>query len=376
MKWLAIFLSLGCLSSFCAAQYGEPILLVHAQELGWKELSPNPSEKSDVDPGMDARTVTFDHAGNVYIGFLRLNDSKLLERGETTLQFRIVQMNILTGKAEKTLDLPTRSRRRYSMYVTANDLVLGLANDSLQDISGMREDGTVSKLPDAQDWYGISQSVSRKTLLIRSGFSLPKSYLVFDTQSLNIEKRCIETRRRDFYFSIADSSAISTTTGSNAPHGVVRRGPLCGEHQIIRDLPKRFPWVWALGETRYLLSEDSRLEVASDDRGELFHYSLPKNERFQQSNLRFSENGERAAIRVETYRGSPDSLINREVRGPQALRIQVYSLSGPNEIQSISVQSSAASRWANGNWPDFDLSPDGKQLAVFNNGTLRVYALP
>jgi hypothetical protein len=114
-----------------------------------------------------------------------------------------------------------------------------------------------------------------------------------------------------------------------------------------------------------------RVKVVSSDGRVVFQSANRKHEYAGGlwNPTRSNERGTRIAVDIVTLRGRNNTL---DISGhPTARRIAVYDIKLQKEVASIPVGVKDRDPFEFG----FDLSPDGRQLAILENGTLKVIDL-
>ncbi|MGD0617270.1 MAG: hypothetical protein ABSB67_06380 [Bryobacteraceae bacterium] len=261
------------ISTSCVAQLPNPSIEIQLDKFGWAQLI-EVETAAEYEWGIDARRVVFDGAGHVYVGFNVLDSEKLATRESNHLLFRVVEFDVHTGSAERTLDFPTHNKRRNSIYVSAKDTLLVAADDRLRVASS---GGESFALLTPGHGYFIRQSVSGKTLLVTDHHGRYDDTFL-DPDNLEIRTRCVG--RNEGIASISDASQFFEHEIRYTPSFAILRGPFCERASTIgTPVPvERVPELHAVDELKYILVWPTRVEVADADRGELSRYATARHE--------------------------------------------------------------------------------------------------
>jgi len=178
-----------------------------------------------------------------------------------------------------------------------------------------------------------------------------------------------EERIQNYPQSITDEFAYFSNDGK------VYRWPLCDyAHRI--ELPVHIYGRWTVLNDKVFVAnphnasrDQSGLEVISSEGLVKFRLAMIKHESVDTLwvPIRSSQRGDRIAVDVPTLRGGSRALdISDHVT---SRRIAVYDIESGKEMASIQVKPKCRYRY------EFDLSPDGKRLAILEDDTVKVVDL-
>ncbi len=396
--WAAAVTMLMCSLPLQGQSIGK-VSVFNLRDYGWE--TPELIRPHELDTA-GRRSIVIDHKGRVLVGFVVQARSGLVAREQPALAYRIVSF-MADGNTEILPTLPTNGWRTNSIYLSARDNIIVRANDSLQIL----ELGTDAALRRGGSWKAIErcaagcriwQSPSRQTLLLRRRQANPPLTFTNTSAEPPSVKRCgtdepivgsVEDRifqndpqaiTDDFaYHSIQLKSDVedyfSHNTSVAGTH--VYRWPLCDfEHRVL--LPRILNPDFAVLNDRFLVtkvdSSDKKgiakeLDVISTDGHIKFSQELAKHESWDNFlvPIRSDEQGDRIAADILTVRGGNRTLdISGHVT---ARRIAVYDIEAGEEVASIPVEAKHRYRY------EFDLSPDGKHLAILEDATVKLVDL-
>ena len=350
---------------------------------GWE--APDPIHPGEIDPAA-RRSIVIDHERRVLVGFVIRERSGLVTRDRPALTFRIVRFSP-DGRSDLSLSLPTNGWRTNSVYLSATDQIIARANDTLQWLEPDADPTHAAK-----DFWRViapcglrcrvTQSPSRRTLLLDTWDVDPPLTLI-DTAQLAAARGCarggypINSITDQLAYSTLQSRAdvydyFSHKTPVAGAH--IYRWPLCDyEHRVA--MPWRIQGRYTvLNDELFIANVDAKairdigrdLEVISSDGQVKFRQLLAKHEYWGNffAPIRSSERGDRIAVDIMTVRGGNKKLdISSHMT---ARRIAVFDIEAGKELASVSVNPNHRYRF------EFDLSPDGRRLAILEDDTVKV----
>jgi hypothetical protein len=366
-KWNVWILlaTLACTAQFASAQSPTGnIVVLKLRTFGWE-----PPESR----GIDTPSIAIDHKDRVLVGFTVRERNGLVTRNQPSLSFHIVRFSP-DGKADLSLSLPTNAAGRTGIYLSDTDQIIARANNSLQllqEDEGNPQGGIWEILAPCTARGHVTQSHSRQTLHLYTEDADPPVTLIRLSQQPGLQScgkahqfiKSVEDSIQNFPQSITDEYAYFSLDGD--PY----RWPHCDyEHRV--QLPLRVPGRWVV-LTNELFALDTRtgVEVISSSGHVRFRPDMAKHESADSlwEPIRASERGDRIAVHVRTLRGGNRTLdIGSHVT---ARRIAVYDVEAGKEVASIPASVKYHYRFA------FDLSPDGRRLAILEDDVVRVVDL-
>ncbi len=353
---------------FLQAQSVANISVLNLREYGWE--APEPHRHS-----ADRPSIAIDRQNRVVVGFTVQERAGLVTRAQPSLALRLIRF-LADGKPDLSLSLPTNAAGRTAVYLSDSDQIIARANDSLQ----LPEESKTNP----QEWIWktvapcaerclIEQSNSRHTLLLYTAEADPVTLIRLSQEPES--KQCgnsprlieiAEDKIQNYPQAITDTFAyFSGQTRRLEPF--TYRWPLCDYEHRTEIRPPLRGRITVLGDETFATGEKD-LEVVSAEHI-LFRQSMAKHESWDNFwvPIRSSERGDRIAVDILTTRGGNRTLdISSHVT---ARRIAVYDIDAGKEVASIPVK--ATHRYSY----EFDLSPDGKRLAILEDDKVSVVHL-
>jgi hypothetical protein len=369
-----------CSGQFLAAQAPTvKIAVLNLRDHGWQP--PDPLQPHEVDT-VERRSIAIDHLGRVLVGFAVRERSGLVTREQPAFSLHVVRL-LPDGKMDLSLSLDANGWRNNSIYLSDRDQIIVRANDSLQLLqadSGQASTGnTLGKTIAPCGWNcRITQSPSRRTLLL---YDVEPLLTLIDTSRLPIVKRCAKPRYETD--SITDNFAYFSEQTPRLEISTYR-WPLC-DYEHRAELPFQIRGRYTvLNDQSFVANGDalvanaptkpdrdanSNLEVISFDGHVKFRQHMPKHEHWDNFwvPIRSSERGDRIAVDILTTRGGNRTLdISSHVT---ARRIAVFDIEAGKELASVPVNPAHRYRF------EFDLSQDGRRIAILEDDAVKVVDL-
>ena len=324
-------------------------------------------------------SIAIDRNGRVVVGFTVGERKGLVTRSHPSLSFRVLRFQP-DGKTDLSLSLPTNVSGRTGIYLSQDDRIIVRANDSLQLLT------TDERTPEGVAWKilapcsrrcHVEQSASRQTLFLFSEDADPPLTIIrFSEQP--VAKQCGKARKTiDSNDSIQNYPQSITDEFAYFFGEMEYRWPFCDyEHRFKMNLQLQGR-VSAMSDNRFVVNtsslrpaiSDVDLKVVSLDGSVKFKVSLPKHESADSLwvPIRSSEQADTIAVDIFTMRGGNRAL---DLSGHlTARRIAVYDVIAGRELASIAVKPKHDYSF------EFDLSPDGRRLAILEDDTARVVNL-
>lgn len=373
-KWnvwtvLAIIVWIAQLSS--AQSPANNVVVIKLRTYGWEPPQPR---------GIDSPSpsIAIDHKDRVLVGFTVRERNGLVTRDQPSLSLHIMRF-APDGKADLSLSLPTNAAGRTGIYLSDTDQIIARANNNIQLLQadeGNSQGGVWKILAPCTARCIVEQSHSRHTLHLYTENADPPVTLIRLSQQPALQScgkahqfiKSPEDAIQNFPQSITDE--FSYFAGSEGLELFTYRWPLC-DYQHRVELPLRISSRWmVLNDKRFILDTgDTGVEVISSDGHVRFRSTLAKHESADSfwEPIRASDGGNRIAAHILTLRGGNRRLdISSHIT---ARRIAVYDIEAGKEIVSIPASVKYHYRFA------FDLSPDGRRLAIWEDDAVRVVDL-
>lgn len=365
IKW-CVSVAIVCLCPYVYAQSQTlKITKIKLQDYGWQ---PVPNRRELFGHHAPTPNLSLDHEDRVLVGFTVRESDALAAREHTERSFHILRFTP-NGNVDISLVLSTDSWYTNGFYLNSDDQISARANGTLQWISkdvSNGQSGSWQTLAPCPDNCAITQSFSRQTLILRvnplAGSRDASAYTIVDASSS--PPRIVRTCSQMASMQITDKFAYRMHYDRDDDLTV--RFPFC-EVDHYEDFP-----MWGRGGG-YVLNDDTLLKVGSTGANLLGHdgrakfsKEMPKHDSIDPYKIATDERYDRFAFMVNTERGAHPHL---DIGGHLvARRVVVLDATG-KELASIPTDTPYH--------PDsnFALSPDGRRLAIVDQGVLTVVEL-
>ena len=328
-----------------------------------------------------------DSRGRVVIGYPAHEEAELATRGNPKLLFHILRFTP-AGKLDFSISVPTDNIPHNAVYLDSQDHIFAVANGMLQMLTGdddqTRAEQRSWKSVTSCSWFSqgcrIEQSPTRQRLFITrclggNPFCEKPDFTVYDTASPEpkIDEKCIRLGGR-----ITDK--FRYLSGWDKGY-YTRRYPLCSSAPEAR-LPVLDDVCDVLDDNLLVIcgSKDKKEEIGViTAQGETkFRLRLPKSDA-PPANIDYvkgDSSGGRFAIVIDTQHGGSSAL---DISGHlTARKVAVYNSQSGAELATVSVYPPVPHYGvALAIVPGFtfDISPDGRTLAVLSEGVLTIRKL-
>ncbi len=363
-----------CATSIHAQSAGRTV--IDLRTYGWQAPDQTQKHHPRVVP-----SVVVDHKGRVVIAYTVRSRTGLVTRDVPSLDLQILRFSP-DGKLDLSLSLPTTLTGGTGLYLSDADQIMAKANGDLHWFEPGVPDEGKGNWKVLVDCHAQWQSHSRRTMLIYFPKSAPPLEVIHFGPRLETT-RCgtagpfgsPQEKIQNMPQSITDE--FGYFHGLEAGRGFFTdRWPLCHYEQRV-ELPIRVVAnLTAVNDDAFVAvvrathNHHSDQEVFSSDGQVRFRTHLEKHEtcdsfrNFPQA----SERGDFVAADIVTIRGENWTLdIGGQV---VARRIAVYEVNAGKEVGSFPANPKFIYRSA------FALSPDGRTVAVLEDGKLTVWSVP
>jgi len=348
------------------------ITQIRLQDYGWQPVPYRPTRFGH--PLLTAN-LWLDHDDRVLVGFTLRESDALATREHPQRSFHILRFTT-EGKTDLALSLPTDSWYSSGFYLSPNDEILARANGKLQYYSkneNQAQSEAWQVLATCPENCRIYQSFSQRTLILKVGplvgsHDPPVVFTILDASSVppRILRACSEMASTH----ITDKFAYRLNYDRDDDLTV--RFPFC-DKEHYEDLP-----MWGRGGWRFVLNDETILKLGAAKGGQFgadlvgaegqvrFSKEMPKHDSIDPNKIATDERYDRFAFIVNTERGAHPSL---DIGGHLiARRIVVLDGTG-KELASIPTETNY---YMDSN---FALSPDGRRLAILDEGVVTVVEL-
>ncbi len=343
--------------------------------------------------------VAVDEQGHVYVG-LPIWASGAAPRSAvrgTGDKLRVLVLNATgKGKVERKLDFPTESLSRLDLRLAGDETLLVVANDKLMRIGADGRSTAESALPNLEKeyeaWY-LESSTTGRTVRVRLN---DKVAMLVDAQTLTVLRRCQEPNWVDDTGAMTDDlelTSVVETTQPDLTYGLERE-TFCEKRERLRQFGNIDFVPSVLDDDRFLAIGTSVITLRKMTGETLWSSKAPAGRmlQFGQGEDRLSRDGRRVAVRLsrgvvyhEPTRwdepGAPGKIIQEvQFTRPRTRTIEVEDSIGVWDVATgrlvgmVPVQFDDEPRYFKQN-SSFALSPDGRLLAVLQDGLLVVWKM-
>jgi len=347
------------------------ITKIKLQDYGWQSIPYRPARFGH--PPLTP-SLWLDHDDRVVVGFTLRESDALATREHPQRSFHILRFTA-EGKADLAVALPTDSWYANGFYLSPDDQILARANGKLQYYSKNENQSQAEAwqvLAACPENCSIRQSFSRRTLII--GVRPP-----------------VGSRDAAIVYTILDASSspprILRTCSQMASMQITDKFAYRGAYDRDDDLTVRFPFCdvehyedfpkWGKGPP-YVLNDETILKMGGTQGGRFgvelvgadgrskFSIEMPKHDSIDSSKVASDERYDRFAFMVDTEHGAHPNL---DIGGHLvARRVVVLDATG-KELASIPTETHYQMD------SNFTLSPDGRRLAILDEGVVTVVEL-
>jgi hypothetical protein len=346
--------------------------------------------------------VAVDEQGRIYVGlpiWASGSAPKSAARGQGD-KLRVLVVNARRkGEIERTMDFPTRSLDRLDLRLAADGTLLLVADDKLMRLGRDGRPTAEMPLPNTQKeyepWY-LQSSTTGRTVRVRFNY---KNSMLVDTQTLTVLKRCEELNDLNDLGGMPDDLELASAVETTQPtltYGLEQE-VFCEAKQRLRQFGD-IDFVPSIVDGRRFLAITSKTIALRKLSGEtVWTSSAPPGRVLQkeEGEDRLSRDASRVAVRVlrqVQYRepvrwdgsGAPAKAF-REVqfrpsqsRGERTIEVEdsivVWDVASGRLLGQVQVQGPMEGRNFKAN-SSFALSPNGRLLAVLQDGLLIVWKL-
>ena len=327
--------------------------------------------------------VAVDGKGRVYVGlpiWASGDAPKSAARGQGD-KLRVLVLNAGgKGEVERTMDFPTKSLDRLDLRLAADGTLLVVADDKLMRVGGDGRPTVEMALPNAQKefepWY-LQSSTTGHTLRVRLNW---KSSLLVDAEKLTVLKQCQEANDLNDIGEMTDDLEVMSqveTTQPTLTYGLEREA-FCEKRERLGQFGD-IDFVPAVVDDGRFLAISRETIALRKLSGETVWTSkapagrvLPKEE----GEERLSRDGSRVAVRVlrPVQYQRLESMAQRTVEVED--QIAVWDVASGRLVGQVPVQAQGSVRDLYSKAKaSFALSPDGRLLAVLQDGVLILWKM-
>jgi hypothetical protein len=337
-------------------------------------------------------TLAIDSAGYVYVGLPIWASGyapKNPVRG-TGDKFRVLAVNVASGgKVERTMDFPSESLDRLALHLADDGTLLVFANDALMRVGSNGRPTAQLAVPNEQkqvDNWDVDISTTGGTLRLRLN---NQHTIVVNAKTLAVEKQCQEKEEEDDTGTMTDDlelSSRSTGTSPNPSNGLERE-TFCEKGSILSSFGKINFVPAIVSDNQFLAIEEGSMALrklsgetvwTSNPPAPLLfdtregRYEVNRDSGTYEGRYELSRDGSRVTIqllRVAQYQ-PPETQETRPMQVEDS--VGVWDVATGRLVGEVPLLGHTTDRFFN---PDSKtaVSPDGKLLAVLEEGVLTVW---
>jgi hypothetical protein len=339
--------------------------------------------------------VAVDGDGRVYVGLPIWASGaapKSAARGVGD-KLRVLVLNAgVKGAVERTMDFPTRSLDRLDLRLAADGALLLVANDKLMRVGADGQPTAELALPNTQKeyepWY-LESSTTGHTVRVRFNY---KTSMLVDTQTLTVLKRCLESDDLNDTGGMTDDLELAShveTTEPNVTYGLERE-VFCEKRERLRQFGDITFSPSVVDDERFLAIGKETIALRKLSGETLWTRTAPAGRMLNENRL--SRDGSRVAVRLlrsVLYHepvnwdndGSPAKIFEQvQFARPRTREVDVedsitvWEVATGRLVGQAPVQREAGDGYFRPN-SSFALSPDGRLLAVLQDGVLILWKM-
>jgi len=325
--------------------------------------------------------VVLDGQGHVYVGLpiWASGDAPKSAARVHGDELEVLVLNAGNGELQRTLHFPTKSLDRLDLRLAADGAPLVVANDKLMRLDGNGRPSAELALPNEQKeyepWY-LQSSTTGRTIRVRINY---KSTMLVDAQTLKVLKRCQEASDSDDFGTMTDDLELLSEVESAPPN--LKYGL---ERETFCEKRERLLLFGDIGFVPSVVDAGRFLAIGRDTialrklSGETVWTSKAPAGRVLQNGQgedRLSRDGSRVAVKVlrPVEHRKPESLHSDTVEVEDQIAVWDVATGRLAGQAPIQADDSASMFYKAGS--AFALSPDGRLLAVLQDGLLVVWKL-
>ncbi len=323
--------------------------------------------------------LAIDSAGYVYVGlpiWASGDAPKNPVRG-TGDKFRVLAVNVASGgKVERTMDFPSKSLDRLALHLADDGTLLVFANDALMRVGSNGRPTAQLAVPNEQkrfDVWDVDISTTGRTLRLR----LNNQHTIFvNAKTLAVEKQCQENEEDYDTGTMTDDLELSSSSTGKSPDTALgleqktfcEKGSILGSFGKISFVPE------IVSNEQFLAVEEGSMALRELS-GETVWTSNPPAPLIldtYEGRDELSHDGSRVAIqlmRVAQYQ--PPETIQTTPRKVED-SVGVWDVATGRLVGEVPMLGHTTNRFFNP-VSQIAVSPDGKLLAVLEDGMLSVW---
>jgi WD40 repeat protein len=326
-------------------------------------------------------TLAIDNAGKVYVGLPIWASGyapKNPARG-TGDKFRVLVVDpAANGKVVRTTDFPTKSLNRLDLRFAADGTLLVLANDKLVRVDSGGKTTSQLAVPDEEkefEVWDVESSPTGLTLRIRLN---NKNTWIVNTKTLAVEKKCQLAIEDNDEGTMTDDMELSSRVESTQPQLVyqMEQQAFCEKGKILNNFGSISFVPDVVNDNQFLAIEKGSIALRNLNGGTVWTSPVP-NSLFLDTSEGLddlSRDSSRVAFQLmRTAQYQPPETTQATPK-PVEDSVGVWDLATGRLVGQVPLLGHTTDRFFS---PDSQiaLSPDGKMLAVLEDGVLSMWKI-
>jgi hypothetical protein len=337
-------------------------------------------------------TLAVDAHSTVYVGlpiWVTGYAPKNAARGNgDKLRVLVVKANA-AGKVERTIDFPTKSLSRLSLHLAEDGTLVVFANDKLMRVD---HDGYPTTQLDIQneekefELWDVVGSTTGRTLRIRLNNN---HTVIIDANTLKIVKQCQTANENNDTGTFTDDLELSSQVKTGFPNvtHTLARQMFCEKRQQLEQFGAIDFWPAAVNDGQFLAIQKGAIALNMLSGESIWTRTPPQPLFFDTFEGRdeLSRDGSRVALRLmkNVQQHGPDTMDPTDIRNGTWNRTRTVHVEDSVGVWDVATGHLAAVVPLRGHTENryleptaqIALSPDGKFLAVLEDGSLTLWTL-
>ena len=336
--------------------------------------------------------VAVDGKGHVYVGLPIWASGyapKNAVRGQGD-KLRVLVVNAAgKGAVERTMDFPTKSLGRVDLRLAGDGTLLVLADDKLMRVGGDGKPTAELKVPNEEKEYevwDVESSATGRTLRLRLN---EEHTLLVDAETLTVLKQCHGSKDVDEEGTMTDDLELASrveTTEPKLTYGLERKG-FCEKRERLGEFGDIDFVPSVLDDGQFLAIARTGIALRKLSGETVWTTKAPAGRVLGkwEGEERLSQDGRRVAMRLfkEMQYHEPDTMNPEDIRNGTWNRVKtvevqasigVWDVASGRLVGQAPLPAGDASNYTSAN-AQFGLSPDGRTLAVVQDGVLTVWRM-
>ena len=308
----------------------------------------------------------------------------------TSDKLRVLVVNAeADGRVERTMDFPTQSLNRLDLRLAADGKLLVLAGDKLIRIGDDGERSAQLDIPNEEkefEIWDVESSTTGGTLRVRLNNT---HTMMVDSKTLTVVKQCRDAKDTSDEGTMTDDMELSSQVKTGLPNITYRmeRQRFCEKREPLEKFDEIGFVPAVVNDEQFLAVSDRTIALRNLSGETIWTSSAPAGLMLDSSegDQELSRSGSRAAVRLlrQVQRQEPDTMNPEDIRNGTWRRtsilkvedsVAIWDVKTGRLVGQVSLKGKMESRFYEPN-AQIALSPDGRLLAVLEEGVLTVWKI-